>query len=309
MNRQAFLSQAEQMGFSGAAFVSTRPFDRWLRDAQARLTGIEPPNLAHDPLSLMPEARCLAVLFMPYQPMPADGFPLYARYYIASQKAYHAGRELADWLNGQGHSALYGPSLPHRAAALRAGGSIGDHGLFIHPQYGSFLHIGLLLTDAFEPDANGLVSPCSHCGRCMEACPVGAINGPSFNGARCLRFYYGNRPMPADMRANMSCFFGCELCQRACPQNAHVPAPAAPAEERLAVDMTAMLSGRFPALEAYIGSNYARPSYLASQAALIIGAKKLHPFRPQLEALVAARPEWPAAAAHARWALERLGQD
>ena len=114
-----------------------------------------------------------------------------------------------------------------RTLAQRAGlGFIGNNGLLINPDFGSYLFLGEVLTDTEFPDAEAVVSLCRDCGKCVSACPSGALTG---NGrvkpSLCVSSYNvewkGELPSSAPLLAGR--LFGCDLCQEACPYNRSAP--------------------------------------------------------------------------------------
>lgn len=75
-------------------------------------------------------------------------------------------------------SALFG-HFSHKAAATCAGlGWVGKHGLLVHPEFGSAVIWGTVLTDAAlpvgEPIREGRCGPCRVC---LDACRAGAVRG------------------------------------------------------------------------------------------------------------------------------------
>jgi epoxyqueuosine reductase len=116
--------------------------------------------------------------------------------------------------------------LDERDAALKAGlGVLGDHGLVIHPHFGSFCFIGaFFLNRAISPKAAGPYSYCSHCGACVAACPTGAIGDPDRRLCLSLLTQKKNRTEEEDRLVRESaCKWGCDLCQNVCPMNRDLP--------------------------------------------------------------------------------------
>lgn len=83
---------------------------------------------------------------------------------------------------------------------------------------------------------------CLTCGRCVAACPGGALDGEGLDARRCLSYltieHRGPLPdhdehTPARRAALASCFYGCDRCAEVCPHNTHpLPAEAIPPELR-----------------------------------------------------------------------------
>lgn len=125
------------------------------------------------------------------------------------------------------HMAGYADHSPidERYAASRCGlGIIGDNGLLIHPEYGSYVFLGDILTD-IDPDLLGApelkpISFCEHCGACRRACPTGILRG---EGKDCLSMITQRKGLLSYrekmMMRTYHTVWGCDVCQDVCPHN------------------------------------------------------------------------------------------
>ena len=220
-------------GYAGAMAYLARP------DAVAR-------RLAPD--EALPGARSIIVVALNYNngddgPIDDPSRPVIARY--ARGTDYHAVFEeklgrLATSLRGLLGDGIktklyvdYGPVL-ERDHAQRAGlGWIGKNTMLIHTDIGSYLFLGVILTDAeLEPDDAFLPDHCGTCERCIEACPTGAIKGPRELDARLCISYLTielRGPIPRELRPLVgNRVFGCDICQEVCPWNGEIPETGEP---------------------------------------------------------------------------------
>ena len=95
--------------------------------------------------------------------------------------------------------------MAERALAQRAGlGFIGKNRMLIHPELGSQILLGELITTLeLEPDKPFEQIPCGDCGRCIRACPTGALGfDGTFDARKCISYLTIEAPFvpPASSR-------------------------------------------------------------------------------------------------------------
>ena len=192
-----------------------------------------------DPEAALPGGRTIVMASLVYGAGSEDAGRTVARY--AHGRDYHdvfeerldalaaSIRELAPDTRTRRY-VDYGPVM-ERDHAQRAGlGWIGKNTMLIHPELGSYLMLGELLTDLdVEPDEPFLPDRCGTCTRCIEACPTGAIlDGRILDARRCISYLTIELrgPIPGDLRRRIGTrVFGCDICQEVCPWNGDAPEP------------------------------------------------------------------------------------
>ena len=116
--------------------------------------------------------------------------------------------------------------LPERQAAWRCGvGLRGKNGLVILPPYGTYVFLGTILTDAvLALPPSGPSPDCIGCGRCLSACPGGALGEEGVDLSRCLSELTQKKGELTGEEAALlkahPLIWGCDCCQRVCPYNA-----------------------------------------------------------------------------------------
>lgn len=109
--------------------------------------------------------------------------------------------------------------LSHRHAAVAAGlGVLGKNTQLITPQYGNRVDLVSVITDmVLEPDPLVGEKLCPDaCRLCLDACPVGALDGRSVVQKLCRKQCVVNLPRGFSV-------YGCWECRRVCPVGMKTP--------------------------------------------------------------------------------------
>lgn len=118
--------------------------------------------------------------------------------------------------------------LVDRFIAWQAGlGFPGQNRFLIHPVYGTYTHIGTILTSLkLEPDAP-LEQTCLSCGACISACPGQSLGHRYFGYSTCKSYLTQRKgiltPVEQDILRQSPLIWGCDICQEVCPHNRDVP--------------------------------------------------------------------------------------
>ena len=110
-----------------------------------------------------------------------------------------------------------------REAAVRAGIAFyGKNTMAITRRHGSWVVLGVLVTDVEIEPSPRLELDCGQCRLCIDACPTGALDEPgTLDSTKCLS-YWSQAPasIPEEYRAEMGgMVYGCDICQEVCPWN------------------------------------------------------------------------------------------
>ncbi len=132
---------------------------------------------------------------------------------------------LAAFIEQEGYRAIQGQQIPLKYAAVQTGaGAYGQNGLLYTRHFGSFVALRAVITDAeLEPDScEPPELDCADCGRCVTACPTGALYAPyKVNPKRCINpLSRREEEIPEELQKKMSNWVcGCDICQDVCPMN------------------------------------------------------------------------------------------
>ena len=104
--------------------------------------------------------------------------------------------------------------ISQKHAAQAAGlGTIGRHSLLITPGFGSMVWLGCILCDAeIEPD-EVLENICTKCNKCVQACPINALESEELNQRACWDNAFG------EDEKLQAWVISCHKCRDACPYN------------------------------------------------------------------------------------------
>jgi epoxyqueuosine reductase len=194
-----------------------------------------------DPSLLVPGAQSIICLAVSYAPpaaaQPPAGRTLVARY--ARGRDYHRVLRqrcisLMDRIRQvepafAGRAFVDSAPLAERSLAARAGlGWIGRNGCLVVPGLGSYVVLAEIVCNLPLEPAEPIPSGCDGCGRCVAACPTGALlAGGTVDCRLCLSYltieHAGELP-PAQAGLLAGRIFGCDSCQAACPHNAGLAA-------------------------------------------------------------------------------------
>jgi epoxyqueuosine reductase len=201
----------------------------WLADTAARRGG---------PAALWPEVRSVVMLGMNYGP---EGDPLapLANRQAGTISIYARNRDYHDLIKGalkriasqfaaraDANVKVFVDTAPvmEKPLAEAAGlGWQGKHTNLVSRDYGSWLFLGAIFTDAVLPRDNAEIDHCGTCRACLDVCPTDAFPAPyRLDARRCISYLTieHDGPIPRELRPLMgNRIFGCDDCLAVCPWN------------------------------------------------------------------------------------------
>lgn len=191
-----------------------------------------------DPRVLWPEARSVVMLAMNYGPAPgeleasrdpsAGNLSVYARHRDYHEVIKGRLKELAGLLARDAGCDVKvfvdtAPLMEKPLAAAAGLGWQGKHTNLVSRDFGSWLFLGAILTDAILPPDAPADDRCGSCRACLDACPTAAFPAPyELDARRCISYLTieHDGPIPEEFRAAMgNRIYGCDDCLAACPWN------------------------------------------------------------------------------------------
>ncbi len=198
---------------------------------------MERSERAH-PNALWPEARGAIVVGQSYAPdddsialLSRSGEGLVSAY--AARKDYHDVlkgklKQLAQWLAREAGAQVKvfvdtAPLQEKPLAQLAGLGWQGKHTNLVSREHGSWLFLGVLLTDAPIESDTEHEERCGTCRACLDICPTRAFPAPyQLDARRCLAYLTIEHKgqIPHAFRKSMgNRVFGCDDCLAVCPWN------------------------------------------------------------------------------------------
>lgn len=257
LRRLLLSAGAVKVGFAKVEPVDDdayRRFSSWLEQSHhAEMQYMENyPEIRRDPRLLLEGAKTVISVAFNYYPqkMRNSEYPYIAMY--AYGRDYHdvirqrlgqvCERIKADY-GADCRVCVDTAPILERYWAWRAGmGYQGINGTFIIPGKGSYHFLSEIVTTLeIEPDTP-IMSDCGNCGRCLQACPLKAINGDcTIDASRCLSYLTiecrNDWELPSHIAPPL---YGCDICQQVCHHNRRATPTElpefAPTEEFLSLD-------------------------------------------------------------------------
>ena len=201
----------------------------WLRDSADRRS---------QPVHMWPEARSAIVCAMNYGPDhdPMDNLAATSHGNIS---VYARGRDYHDVIKGKlkqlagSFAAKSGaavkvfvdtaPLMEKPLAAEAGAGWQGKHTNLVARDGGSWLFLGVILTDAELVHDSPGQDHCGSCTKCLDICPTNAFPAPyRLDARRCISYLTIEHKgqIPREFRAAIgNRIFGCDDCLAVCPWN------------------------------------------------------------------------------------------
>lgn len=207
-----------------------------------------------------------------------------------------------------------GPPL-ERPFAEKAGlGRLGKNTNLILPKLGSWVFLGLLVTDlAVSPDKPAEYSICGSCTLCLDACPTQCLTEWELDSRNCLGYLnqkFGE--IPEQHRVAMDDWlFGCDICQTVCPHNVKAQSGLTPEFEALEkpgafpslLEMVKMTEEQFEQWFKPTAADWRGPETLRRNALVALGNCECE---EAVEVLLVALED--GADEHGQWAAGRLAK-
>ncbi|WP_395813181.1 tRNA epoxyqueuosine(34) reductase QueG [Devosia sp.] len=191
-----------------------------------------------DPQTLWPGARSVIMLGVNYgpdtDPLAQLGERLIGNISVyARNRDYHdlikgKLKELAGLLSRRANAAVKvfvdtAPLMEKPLAEAAGIGWQGKHTVLVSREFGSWLFLGAILTDAELPADAPHEESCGSCTRCLDICPTKAFPAPfQLDARKCLAYLNIEHqgPIPREYRVAMgNRIYGCDDCLAVCPWN------------------------------------------------------------------------------------------
>lgn len=328
--REELRARIAEAGFHKVGFCDASPLERERDYLELRGPGpFEPTELPPrtDPGLLLEGARTVVAVALSYNhpdpPKPAGlrgRLSKYCRGLDYHDLMLERLQQVAELISREygARSLCYvdtGPPL-ERAFAEKAGiGRMGKNTNLIIPGLGSWVFLGVLITDLeVPPDTAAAYSICGSCRLCLDACPTQCLDDWILDSENCLGYLnQKHHSIPQEHRHRMGDWlFGCDVCQDVCPHNKRAGSELvpefAPLEQPGAfpslLQLLEMTEGQFEEWFGPTAADWRGSEALKRNALVALGNSG------ELEALELLEPwcdcEHPVLAEHARWGMKQL---
>lgn len=198
-----------------------------------------------NPTLLLPEAESVISVVVGYKPSQQISRPPFVAQYAYSEDYHKKIKTMlfclintiqTDYPTFKANAYVDTAPISDKIWAQRCGlGWIGKHTLLINTKLGTWLNIGELVCNIKTEYDTPMNNRCGECTKCIDSCPNGAITDSGINANRCIAYHtIENKAeqLPADINLG-GYVFGCDICQKACPHNAHPQAKIKISDERI----------------------------------------------------------------------------
>lgn len=195
-------------------------------------------SIRHDPRLLLEGAESIIAFAFPYYyPIVFnDDQPRFARYSLSTdyhevvrERLGNLARNIVDRFGGKTRVCVDTAPLREKYWAVKAGiGFIGRNCQLIIPNAGSYFFLGFILTTRKFPTDMPVKDSCGNCGKCLKACPTGAlgscidIKAPNLDANKCISYltieHRGKLPDNLNLGNRV---YGCDTCADVCPHNSN----------------------------------------------------------------------------------------
>lgn len=213
---------------------SEKRYRRWLEEGcNASMDYLSRhADLRSDPRLLLQGAQSVICCAVSYWHPQASQTPYFAAYALGSD--YHevlrrrlsaAAAEITEAFGGETRVCIDTAPVDERYWAEHSGlGVTGRNGCLIVGNCGSMCFLGEILTTIELPchSSEKKLHTCGDCGKCIRACPTGALRGDgTVDARRCLSYltieHRGDFAEGTDLHGRL---YGCDICAKVCPHNA-----------------------------------------------------------------------------------------